>query len=274
MREMEERARQLLDVARERHNPGPTDAARVRARLKARVLAEPALLQAASKPASKPPFEGSLLRKLLLTFAAGGVAGFAAGLYVAHTFAPGATAQTANAPTAVAPSSVAASSAVAAHGAVTEPTTGPTTSDELSIALAASADSRRKLSEPPGPLPRSTKTSSRNGPSPLKAELDGLRRAQELLHQGEPAWALARLNELDRAQVGSVLLEERAATRASAACLLGHDPKAQAGEFERRFPRSAHLEQVRASCSGAQQSGTPSPFAQPQQTETPASRHE
>src|SRR6185369_10941669 len=111
-------------------------------------------------------------------------------------------------------------------------------------------------------------------PNPLKAELDGLRRAQELLHQGEPAWALARLNELDRAQVGSVLLEERAATRAIAECLLGRDASAQAREFERRFPLSAHLDQVRSSCSRAHQSGTPQPAAQPAQTETPASRHE
>ena len=81
MKEMEERARQLLDIARTGHNPRPADATRVRAALRARVLAEPALLQ----PTSKPPFRSSLLRKLALAFGAGGGAGFAAGLYVAQT---------------------------------------------------------------------------------------------------------------------------------------------------------------------------------------------
>jgi hypothetical protein len=122
-------------------------------------------------------------------------------------------------------------------------------------------------------VPRSAKAAALNGPNPLKAELDGLRRAQELLHQGQPAWAVARLNELDRAQVGSVLLEERTATRAIAECKLGHDPKLQVQDFEQRFPRSAHLEQVRASCS-AHQSGTPEASLQPAQTEKAASHHE
>jgi hypothetical protein len=134
-------------------------------------------------------------------------------------------------------------------------------------------ESRRKAAEPSTPA-RSARRAEVTGPNPLKAELDGLRRAQELLHQGQPAWAVARLNELDRAHVSSVLLEERTATRAIAECKLGHDPMSQAREFEQRFPRSAHLEQVRASCSEARQSGTPEASLPPSQTEKAASHHE
>jgi len=268
MKELEERARRVLDVVRDQHNPVPADAARVRAALQARVLLEPALLQVSSRPA----LEARLLRKLLLAFGVGGGAGFAAGLYVAQSFAPAPAGNRVQAPATASPVVVTASAAGDtgnADGSVNGKVAAP-----LAAVPLVSADSRRKLLEPRGSAAHSAQAPQLNGPSPLKAELDGLRRAQELLHQGEPAWALARLNELDRAQVGSVLLEERAATRAIAECLLGRDPKAQAAEFERRFPRSAHLEQVRSSCSPEHQNGTPRAPVQPAQTEAPASRHE
>jgi hypothetical protein len=281
MKEMEERARRVLDVVRDRHNPAPADAARVRAKLRARVLLEPALLQVSSRPA----LEARLLRKLLLAFGVGGGVGFAAGLYVAQALAPAAALNVAEAQATASPvvaastggtgspdgkvtAAVAASEETRSH-----PSAVPEPSDEGSVARVF-PDSRRKLREPRGSAAHSAQARTPNGPHPLKAELDGLRRAQELLHQGEPAWALARLNELDRAQVGSVLLEERTATRAIAECLLGRDPEAQASEFERRFPRSAHLEQVHSSCSREHQNGAPRPPVQPAQTETPASRHE
>jgi hypothetical protein len=117
--------------------------------------------------------------------------------------------------------------------------------------------------------------------SPLKAELDGLRRAQELLYQGRSAWAIARLDELDRAGVGSVLLEERAATRAIAQCRLGADGASKIDDYARRFPRSAHLERVRSSCTGAPQGGAPAPGGGtparkvvPAQTESRGSPHQ
>lgn len=274
MKEMEERARQLIDIARAGHNPGPVDAARVRAALKARVLSEPALLQASTKPA----LESSLLRKLALAFGAGSGAGFAAGLYVAQTL----TARTPEVPAALAPVAVMApavesASAEAPAAEVAAASQAPAVRDSLAAEEASApvvaSDSRRKPVEVQSAATRSAKASNVNGPNPLKAELDGLRRAQELLHQGQPAWAVARLNELDRAQVGSVLLEERAATRAIAECTLRHDPNAQARDFERRFPRSAHLEQVRASCLSAHQTGTPE-SASPRQTENTPSHHE
>lgn len=273
MKEMEQRARELLDIARAGHNPRPADATRVRAALKARVLAEPSLIQ----PTSKPPFRSSLLRKLALAFGAGGGAGFAAGLYVAQTMS--ARAMPHELPVPAAPASDIQSAENKLASAPLPEAPAPAPAREEPVASDTATD-RNAVVEPrrrPVELsmaPRSVKGAVANGPNPLKAELDGLRRAQELLHQGQPAWAVARLNELDRAQVGSVLLEERTATRAIAECKLGHDPMAQAREFEQRFPRSAHLEQVRASCSAAHRSGTPEASLQPTQTEKAASHHE
>jgi hypothetical protein len=272
MKEMEERARQLLEIARAGHDPRPVDATRVRAALKARVLAEPALLQATSKP----PLEASLLRKLALAFGAGGGAGFAAGLYVAHAVsapAAGVEAPALVAHVAVASDIQSADSKAASAAPQEAPVPAASLHESEASDRKTEGDSRRKPAES-GTAARSAKVVAVNGPNPLKAELDGLRRAQELLHQGQFAWAVARLNELDRAQVGSVLLEERTATRAIAECKLAHNPKLQVQEFEQRFPRSAHLEQVRASCSGARQSGTPEAALQPAQTENAASRHE
>jgi len=280
MKEMEERARQLIEMARAGHNPRPADATRVRAALKARVLAEPALLQVTSKPA---PGAG-LLRKLALAFGAGGGAGFAAGLYVAQTMAARPAVEAPAAVELVAVSAPASQSG-SADGAPAAARTGPgslatalpqpeANDDANAVAsVGAAASNRRKLAEP-STAARAARLAALNGPNPLKAELDGLRRAQELLHQGQPAWAVARLNELDRAQVGSVLLEERTATRAIAECMLGHEPETQAQQFEQRFPRSAHLEQVRASCSETHRSGTPEASLQPTQTENAASHHE
>lgn len=270
MKETEERARQLLDIARAGHNPRPADATRVRAALRARVLAEPALMQ----PTSKPPFRSSLLRKLALAFGAGGGAGFAAGLYVAQTMAPRPVVEAPAAVEPVALTAVTTESTGTAPAAVRQDARQVPEVNDTASAHAAASEPRRKLAEPPSAVARSAKVAAVNGPNPLKAELDGLRRAQELLHQGQPAWAVARLNELDRAQVGSVLLEERTATRAIAECKLGHEPKSQSQQFEQRFPRSAHLEQVRASCSEARQRGTPEASLQPTQTEKAASHHE
>jgi len=265
MKELEERARQLLEIARAGHNPRPADATRVRAALKARVLAEPALLQVTSKPAPG----ASLLHKLAIAFGAGGGAGFAAGLYVAQTMAH----PVPEAPAVVAPLAALREETASPAPATHEPDPRDAPSDEPS-APATTGESRRKPVEAVNAPSRPAKAAAVNGPNPLKAELDGLRRAQELLHQGQPAWAVARLNELDRAQVGSILLEERTATRAIAECRLGHEPMAQVQAFEQRFPRSAHLEQVRASCSEAPQGGTQAAILAPRQTENAASHHE
>jgi hypothetical protein len=262
MTSVEERARQLLDAARTGHNPSAVDAERVRAGLRARVLAEPMLIE----PGLPVPRPGGLAAKLLVAFVAGGSAGFAAGFVVAQAVtgtalpasAPQAPSVTVSAPSASAESTSAEheqgvraralnerdlrageAAGVAGNGAAPNGAAG------MPIAPA------RRASPPRATDSRRSERVSADGvdsASALKAELDGLRRAQELLYRGDAAWALARLDELDRAQGSSLLLEERTATRVIAECVLGKGSSARVSEFARQFPNSAHLERVRASC--------------------------
>ncbi|MDQ2647661.1 MAG: hypothetical protein M3020_27945, partial [Myxococcota bacterium] len=82
----------------------------------------------------------------------------------------------------------------------------------------------------------------------LSVELDALRRAQQLLHRGEARSALAVLGELERLVPAGVLGEERAATRALAACAALGRAQARVAEFVARYPSSVHVERVRAAC--------------------------
>jgi hypothetical protein len=302
MSDMEERARRLVDAARPGHNPTGADAARVRAALKARVLAEPLLIQPG--PAQAAASGG--LGKLLVAVGVGSALGFAAGLYAAQAFWPGMLARPADAG-AVSVAAAAGMNDASRTGGATEPArplaSGSTREAAGSARVrvdgveAADAEGVPSMPQsatsivespplvPPRAPPRAStstaRASSAPAVSPIKAELDGLRRAQEQLYQGRPAWAIARLDELDRAGVGSVLLEERAATRAIAECRLGVAGAGASDDYARRFPRSAHLERVQASCSGAPQGGAAAPgggtSAQkvtPVQTESRGSQHE
>jgi hypothetical protein len=226
MNELEARARELIDVARAGHGASAADAERVRAKLRARVLAEPLLIEPLSAPS--PP--SGWLRKLLAVFAAGGGAGFAAGFWVAQTF--GAAAQSAalapvpgadGAAQASAVPSLATSEGAQPSQAPREASAAPAPNPLLEAPGIARGTSMAEASAR-GELPRAKVPAPERGTrrqSSLEAELEGLRRAQELLHKGDAKWALARLDELDRSSTSSVLLDERRATRAMAECALG-----------------------------------------------------
>jgi hypothetical protein len=287
MSDLEERARRLLEAARPGHNPTDGDAARVRAALKARVLAEPLLIQ--PLPMQSGPFQpgqapatSRALGKVLGALGVGSALGFAAGLYAAQTFWPGMPARP-PAPGAVQRMDPATAAALDTSGPGRD--RGHVVAERApSLLHDAIPNTERPPPVPPHVQPRTTSSAAKStapAASPLKAELDGLRRAQELLYQGRPAWAIARLDELDRAGVGSVLLEERVATRTIAECRLGAVGAGKADEYARRFPRSAHLERVRASCAGVPRDGsampaggTPAQKVAPTQTESRGSQHE
>jgi hypothetical protein len=277
MNDVEERARRLLDGVRTQHDPSSADSARVRARLAARVRAEPLLI--APTPAAQAAI--GPLGRLLVALGVGAGAGLAAGLYLAPGLAP------------TAPTTARATAPVPSAPAAFAPVSDAASRDGASAAsVSASPDSKALVTPPSAASLRgpSSVTSARTSRAranaaaaaatppaavtPLKAELDGLRRAQELLYQGQPAWALARLAELDRAGVSSALLEERWATRTLAQCSLGGDERALSEAFEKRYPGSAHLEQVRASCRRSFRSGAPAQNSTSGQTEPGRERHE
>lgn len=272
MNELEERARRVLDAGRALHGPSVSDAQRVRARLEARVHADPRLLEP-----RLPALAGSgVLDKVLIALGVGGVAGFAAGFFVAHSLAAVSPPQAVTpSPNIDAPVSVNGDDAAEhARPRVATPPEAPQMATPVPLELAdepRAAPARVTPRATPRDEPRAAATPP--VASQLKAELDGLRRAQELLHRGDAVWALARLDELDRANVSSLLLEERIATRAIAECRRGNDGRAQTEELVRQFPHSAHLEQVRTSCEQAHQSGAPAKNSVPTQTETGGSPH-
>src|SRR5688572_1577863 len=213
MSDLEERARRLVDAARPGHNPTAADAARVRAALKARVLAEPLLLQPGPMQAGPlragraPGAAGGALGKVLIALGVGSALGFAAGLYAARALWPGAASSTGAARMVEASQTAGATEPA---GPPARPSTGePASSSSVrrdGIEAAASEPlpsmSQGATPSPAGPPPApprarprasasTARASSAPAVSPIQAELDGLRRAQEQLYQGRPAWAIA-----------------------------------------------------------------------------------
>jgi len=278
MNELEAKAGRVLEVARAGHAPSAADAERVRAKLRARVLAEPMLIEPG---ASVPRPRSGLLRRWAAAFAMGGSAGFAVGFWAAQALGPAAPSAS-HAPVpgehGAAPSAVesAPEPSHTAREAALAPAPNPLLEASPAPVLAPNALEaapipvhRVEAARPKDPSAASQPASTA---SQLKLELEGLRRAQELLHKGDAAWALARLDELDRAHASSLLLEERTATRLMAECRLGRDARTQVDEFAQRYPGSAHLGRVRESC--AKVSAATKAENEPRQTETPGSRHE
>jgi outer membrane biosynthesis protein TonB len=99
------------------------------------------------------------------------------------------------------------------------------------------------VDEKPAPLPAPEDT--------LPAETQRLREAHGALQGGDPARALALLDE--KAAAGAQLHEEREAARALALCQLGRveEGRAAAERFLRESPRSPLADRVRAACAAA-----------------------
>jgi hypothetical protein len=87
-------------------------------------------------------------------------------------------------------------------------------------------------------------------PDRLLAETTDLRRAQQALRSGDPALALRLVREQDELHAGGALQQERAAVSIFALCESGQVAKArsEAARFEGRWPESALVARVRASC--------------------------
>jgi hypothetical protein len=285
MSELDDQARGFLERARGVHAPSTDDAARVRGALMARVAADPGLLPASGRSGGRLGWG-----KPLVMFGAGTSLGFALGLYVAGAFtrdappvdvavisAPTNTAVSAPAPVIVEPSSAPlvddavvepSAAGSAGSGSATTPSdlrgsTQPqrksngVTPRATGVNRGRAALNGRDVQAPNGSDLKTRSGSDLKAPSgsDLKTELDGLRRAQELLHEGDAAWAIARLDELDHQGASSALLEERLATRAMAECVLGDTQRAALAALAARFPKSPHLARVHATCA-AREHGT------------------
>jgi len=87
-------------------------------------------------------------------------------------------------------------------------------------------------------------------PDRLLAETNDLRRAQQALRAGDPALALKLVREQEQRHAGGVLQQERAAVSVFALCESGQvaSARAEALKFEQRWPESALVARVKASC--------------------------
>jgi hypothetical protein len=96
--------------------------------------------------------------------------------------------------------------------------------------------------EPAAPAPRPT--------DPLEGEIRGLGEAHGALKDGDPARALALLDEQSAAYADGQLRQERDAARVLALCKLGRtdDGRALAARFLAENPRSPLTDRVRAAC--------------------------
>jgi hypothetical protein len=236
-------AERLLKLARRGHDPSEADLQRVRARLHARYLAAPLVL--APKIAHGLGTASKLaLSKVLIPLSIGLGLGAVGTVGASYVF---------RAPSIPAAVPSAAQHAPVAHPAanrvrVPAPEAAPSEPD---VAPAQPAPAVKEATAgAPTPAASPTPSSSLSG-ADLEIELDGLRRAQRLLHTGHAAESLMALDALAARVAGGGLAEERAATRAMALCSLGQRGSTEVDAFLARYPRSVHASGVRAVCSRA-----------------------
>ena len=254
MDDLEREMQSILDVARQAHDPAPSDAARVRQALAV------ALAGAATSAAT-----GAAVASPALAVGAGGTTtGGAAGLGSASSLVSvlkyGAIGLL------VGTSGIGVGTAVYSSGGSAAP---PASVPEIATAVER-APSRVRTPRPfaadesPPPVEdvaeaelraRREVPAARNDGSPavtaeLGAEAQALHRA-ELYLESDPERALAQLDRMQRAHPDGVLTEEALAARVFAHCNLGQPAQARraADRFLAEFPESVHAPRVRASCA-------------------------
>jgi hypothetical protein len=235
-------------MARREHEPSAADEERVRSSLHARVLASPLLLSAKGVHAAKGAHAllsgGKLtLAKVALAIGVCGGTGLAVHAVVSHERAV---------------------EGVAPHqlpvGAAAHRSPGSVSAAAVPTARAPS-EPEEVVKEPEIPAPPSQAPApSAKRPPPgsasvvpmtaqdMQVEIAGLRQAQQLLHSGNAAQAVAALDQLSSRVPTGGLMEERAATRVIALCTLGRMSEAGVAAFMARYPSSVHAARVRSAC--------------------------
>lgn len=105
--------------------------------------------------------------------------------------------------------------------------------------------------KPVEPVPVSPPPPPAVAPSPLSQELAALREAQRALREGQPAHALAVLNDFEQAHEGAgSMQEERHAAATMARCALAQhtDAKPLYDAFVQRYPNSAYAARLQHVC--------------------------
>jgi hypothetical protein len=227
---MDKAARDLLERARDAHDPTAADRARVRRKLAVRVVAGSAALGGMAKASM---LGSSTLLKIALPLVILG----AAGAYAVHAArvqapAPIPTASTIEVPAIVAPPQVAAEATTVVPPPAT--TEAPAITAPPVVSHAAQH-----------PKPRV------EAPPDLDAENLLVTEAQGAIQRKDFATALAKLDAYDRAFHAGILVEEARAARVVAVCGAGRTAEAQTlgRVFLATYPRSPLAPRVRTSCA-------------------------
>jgi hypothetical protein len=229
---MEPFAQELLDRARHAHDPGPEDAARVRAKLALRIGA--AALATGGSAAAVGRSHGWLLKLVLPSVVVASV------LALVLTRGRSPAVETAPVP----PAAVSVPVVATAEPTATE-LPAPTPSDAPvapanSVPLAAASATAPVRAARPQP----------SASSDLEAEMALLASAQAAIQRGDFSAALAKLDEHQRSFPGGALSEERTAARVVALCGAGRQSEARAlaALFLAHHPSSPLAPRVKNAC--------------------------
>ncbi len=260
MNELGPEAREILDAGRAGDEPTAEDRTRVRASI-LRAIAAGGVIGVASTAAETSAAAGlkvgavatwKIVAGLLL---AGAVAGTGAGIAVSrsHFDAPRRSTVVAAVEAAPAPPPAERLPEAAASGApaVSPPVAAPPPTAPQPRPIAVSASPRPGAAPLASAAPAAPQAKLEDT---LAAENQGLREAHAAMQGGDPARALALLDEQQAR--GSALREEREAARVLALCQLGRvdEGRAAAARFLQEIPRSPLADRVRGACPSR---GTP-----------------
>ncbi len=238
-------ARELLDRARDAHDPSAGDQARVRAKLAVRIGAV-VLATGATRAGAKAAGVGSaswllkILLPMLLVLAAGGMLLQRDRSEARSIVAPGVAA--------TAPATSAASVEVAAEA---PPPAQRATEIAAPVESIPAPSSSTALAPVAAGVRSSMPTPAASAPSSLEAEMSLLASAQAAIQRGDYATALAKLDEHQRTFPGGVLGEERTAARVVALCGAGRQAEARTlgASFLAKHPGSPLAPRVKSSCA-------------------------
>lgn len=236
MEELDDRSKQLLALARRRMSPTLDDQLRLRKLLEAR-HAQPGGASA-----------GSFARRwgpLLATAVFFGAAGFYAGYRVSN-------ASLSRAEVPVRRSAPAPAPAPALARVEAPPLDKPAAEVVREAAAAPEREPavKRARTRTRTPVDTTAPAVAPEAPNPsLEIELQGVRRMELALREGQPALALSILDQLDRDVPEGRMREERRAGFVMARCAVGLGSRAALlREFESQHPESMYLERVRRHC--------------------------
>ena len=254
MNELGSAARALLRAARQGDEPHPVHRARVRARLAARIIAASCAGQVAGATksasatsaaqggagAASTALSTSVIAKAIASVSIVGAMAVGGSAYL-HSRPPPAG----HRPSSPALGSVAVARASADVRRSSVPMQPPTAAHRLEPSAVPSQFT--------SPVPvRSAAAAHRSAkPADVEAELQILREAHASLRAGDPARALALLDEHERQFPFGALLEERESTRPAVLCAMGRvaDARQAAARFLRSYPESPQATRVRAVCA-------------------------